>query len=135
MGRLFGFRGRLGRSGFAALSLGVLAVVAMGVPLLILVSLDRADGGTDGLAGPGLLIPPALAVAGWSLLALGAKRLHDLGLSAWHLAWIALVPLAAAGLHGLLQWPVALGPWVWLCVARGMEGPNRFGPDPSGLPA
>jgi uncharacterized membrane protein YhaH (DUF805 family) len=128
MRRLFGFRGRLGRSGFAALSLGVMAVVAMGVPLLILVALAE---GADGLGGPGLLILPVVGAAGWSLLALGAKRLHDLDLSALHLCWIGLVPVAAGALPGLLQWPVALLPWVWLCVARGTEGENGHGADPA----
>jgi uncharacterized membrane protein YhaH (DUF805 family) len=133
MRRLFGFHGRLGRSGFAALSLAVLAVVATTVPLLILTTVARGDAAGDGLDGLGTLLLPVLAVAGWSLLALGAKRLHDIGLSALHLAWISLVPVAASVLPSLLQWPAALLPWVWLCVASGTEGPNRFGPDPSGL--
>jgi uncharacterized membrane protein YhaH (DUF805 family) len=131
MRRLFGFRGRLGRSGFAALSLGVMAVVAMGVPLLFLVALAEGADGSAALAGPGLLVLPVLGVAGWSLLALGAKRLHDLDLSALHLCWISLVPVAAGALPGLLQWPAALLPWVWLCVARGTEGENGHGADPA----
>jgi uncharacterized membrane protein YhaH (DUF805 family) len=57
-------------------------------------------------------------------LAVGAKRFHDRGKSAWWLL-IGLVPLIG---------------WIWVLIEngflRGEAGPNRFGPDPlDGSPA
>ncbi len=128
MTRLFGFRGRLGRSSFAALSLSVFGVVVLAVPVLVLASISQGVYGSGGLRGPGLLIPPLALFGGWSLLALVSKRLHDLGLPAWHLAWICGLPVAAGTVHALAQLAAVAGPWAWLCLARGSEEPNRFGP-------
>ena len=131
MSRLFGFRGRLGRSAFIALSMSAFGFVALSMPLLILASISQGVYGSGGLRGPGLLIVPVGLIALWSLLAQYAKRLHDVDKSAWHLAWICALALASVSLPPFVSPLAVIGPYVWLCVASGTEGPNRFGLEPS----
>lgn len=52
-------------------------------------------------------------------LAVGARRLHDVGLSGW---WLLLVFLPVIGWIILLVWT----------VQRGEKGANAYGPDPLG---
>ncbi|MDQ2105456.1 DUF805 domain-containing protein [Azospirillum isscasi] len=59
----------------------------------------------------------------WPCLAVGAKRWHDRGKSAWWLL-IVLIPVV-----GMLWALIECG------FLRGTDGPNRFGPDPSAPPA
>ncbi|MGG5821960.1 DUF805 domain-containing protein [Falsiroseomonas sp. HW251] len=128
--RLFGFRGRIGRTEYAILSIGAFGVVALMVPLLLVASMSGGEYGSGGLTGSGLLIVP-IALAGlWIQAALAVRRLHDMDRAAWHLAWMVLVPLPAALLPTLAQLGVSSMPWIWLCAAQGTEGPNRFGAPP-----
>jgi len=100
----------------------------------------------------------------WSNLAIGAKRLHDMGRSAWLIAipWsamiggfvylIVVISMAAIndptafddegdlaqvlnilvpplGVWGFTAF-IGVGFWLWLGIADGQRGANRFGPDP-----
>lgn len=83
----------------------------------------------------------------WAGMALVVKRLHDLDRSGWHYVWMFLVPGLAFGgwslrvngsdvigagslglqsIFGLVSF-VAL---LYLLLARGSDGPNRFGYPP-----
>lgn len=92
----------------------------------------------------------------WVAIAGCAKRLHDVGRSAWVMAWAlpvtivwgfastlslalvvgldALVPTSPWYLAslGLTMLPVVAGT-LWLHLAKGEAGPNRYGPVPEGL--
>ncbi len=92
----------------------------------------------------------------WLALSACSKRLHDLGLSAWRLAWalpvtvlwtlgVAIAFVLTLGLESLMP----RSPWsllavgcsmlpvfaatLWLHLARGNSGPNRFGLEPGGV--
>jgi uncharacterized membrane protein YhaH (DUF805 family) len=76
--------------------------------------------------------------ASWVSLAVSVQRLHDLDLSGW---WI-LVAVAIGLVQGvsetsgipalmLLSGIAGLAFGVWLLVAKGTDGPNRFGPPPT----
>jgi uncharacterized membrane protein YhaH (DUF805 family) len=64
----------------------------------------------------------------WPILAIYAKRLHDLDLSAW---WLLALPVVT-----LVGWMVGiwnLSTWLGVIVlgfVPGMRGDNRFGADP-----
>jgi len=135
MRRLFGFSGRMGRAAFIGLSMSAFGFVALSVPLLLLASISQGVYGSGGLRGPGLLIIPVGLIAFWSLLALGAQRLHDMDKPAWHLLWICALALASVSLPPFVSPLAVIGPYIWLCAARGTEGPNRFGPEPSAAAA
>ena len=106
--------------------------------------------GVAGLGG-GVVALMAKALAMWIGVAVSARRLHDLGFSAWWLAagagvlciWSALVSfgfllfvgaaalsdgsLGILALVGLTLMP-AVGAALWLHLAEGEAGENRFGP-------
>jgi uncharacterized membrane protein YhaH (DUF805 family) len=84
-----------------------------------------------------------LLVLAWIVgLSLTVRRLHDLGLSGWWILAIWIVPAALeAGAVQLVNNPqlgstlssvVALAIGLWLWLAPGTRGANRFGPDPRG---
>jgi uncharacterized membrane protein YhaH (DUF805 family) len=70
----------------------------------------------------------------WCSTAVHAKRLHDIGMSAWWIiaAWGILVLIAyfvsrsAGQLFSLITWMV-------VGVIPGAQGANRFGPEPTRL--
>jgi len=81
----------------------------------------------DGIVGLGRTIGPFYGLAVLALivpsLAVGVRRLHDLGKSGW-LILIGLIPLV--GFIVLIVW----------FVGRGTVGDNQYGPDPlAGVPA
>ncbi|MEO7495977.1 MAG: DUF805 domain-containing protein [Massilia sp.] len=104
----FSLSARIGRLRYLAYVLAILVVSAF--PLMIAVMFNF-----------GMLFPPlillTLLVAALAAVIPSIRRLHDLGYSGW-LAILAVVPLANC----------ALG--VWLTLAKGTEGPNRFGASP-----
>jgi uncharacterized membrane protein YhaH (DUF805 family) len=65
----------------------------------------------SGIISLGLLLPT---------LAVGARRLHDVGRSAW---WLLLLLLPVLGTLGLI---------FFFYIHRGQAGANEFGPDPLG---
>lgn len=121
---------------------------------IVLLVLQLVLGGGFWLADVDLTGPAAMllkAVFFWAAIAAAAKRLHDFGRSAWWLvgglavavAWSFALAFAAILMIG----PEALtpqSPWfaaffagtslplfaalMWLHFAKGMPGPNRFGP-------
>ena len=112
---LFTFDGRANRAWYLwHIILDDLAIFTMVVVLLV----------TGVMVGTPLVALPLMGVvlAGvWAGIAITVKRLHDLGRSGWH--WFLLaVPL----------YNVYLG--LVLLFGRGTPGPNRFGPDPLGVP-
>jgi uncharacterized membrane protein YhaH (DUF805 family) len=76
---------------------------------------------------------PMLLVAGtliWPMIAIYAKRLHDMNVSAW---WLPVLPAItiAAELTSLDGWHLAT--WIQVLVLGflpGSRGSNRFGVDP-----
>ena len=128
--------GRLPRGTF------VIAVVASFVVLLALVigvsglaALNENYNGTP--KGAEVLLIPF----NWVMIALGAKRLHDLGWTAWLMAIPVLVgaalPYMGLGLGDPITTIVLNGLGALACLlplgfVRGTEGPNRYGPDPLG---
>jgi uncharacterized membrane protein YhaH (DUF805 family) len=143
MNFLFGFRGRIRRTGFVLFVVATLALtVVVGLPGLALWQLAhtavRAGGElgatrpepageavgllVEGVATPWVLAGLTLTVviAAWIELAVATKRLHDAGGSAWWLL-TSLVP----GLNLLL--------FLALCLWPGTAGVNRYGGDPRAL--
>ena len=57
------------------------------------------------------------------------KRLHDLDKSGWYLL------IRLAGVIPLIGWIIVLAFDLYLFLAEGTAGPNRFGPDPLGREA
>lgn len=102
--KLFSFRGRIRRNEYA-LTLAFFMIVAF-----IMLSILGRTKGTDHdvMIFFNFLLPLAFVLA-----AQGAKRSHDLGYSGWY----QLIPFFA----------------VWLLIADGKPGPNRFGNNPKGV--
>jgi uncharacterized membrane protein YhaH (DUF805 family) len=75
----------------------------------------------------GLLMP----IAAWIWICVGARRLHDIGLSGWWMILVLALPLAASYLlpDRLTQLPALLAIAV-LGMVPGMLGDNRYGRDP-----
>lgn len=132
---LLGLEGRLNRLAFLGWMLLVILMRHLALSLLMQAldpdrgSLPRAL--TYGVAaGCGAMLLACLGAA----VALIVKRLHDRDLSGWHAAWVLAVVLLGGPLgiglgpqFGEAGATVALGLLVWLAIARGTEGPNRFG--------
>jgi len=140
---LFGLRGRMRRLPFFIL-LMLNHLLAIGIVLVMfMLALDgpRETGlgrDSDSLVLGVLLGLLVLTV--WVYVALAVKRLHDLDLPGWHVAWIAGMALAVGPLtRGLPELPAMLAGFLsacgvlWLILARGTPGANRFGPEP-GVP-
>jgi uncharacterized membrane protein YhaH (DUF805 family) len=98
-------QGRIGRSHFA---LATILVLTVGYVLVS--GVDETLGESAGTV--------VVAVLGWVVICLAARRLHDTGRSAWWLAVFAVPVLGALWLA-----------WM-LFFKRGTEGENPFGPDP-----
>jgi uncharacterized membrane protein YhaH (DUF805 family) len=104
---LFGFAGRVSRSRFWPVIIGVWVIDWMVAVVF---------GPSAGLA---LFLVLSVALL-WPFLAVSVKRWHDLDRSGW---WelIILIPVV-----GLIWAMVELG------FIEGTNGPNRYGPDPLG---
>jgi uncharacterized membrane protein YhaH (DUF805 family) len=147
---LFSFRGRINRAPYWLATIGVVLVYSVVVVALVagMWGVGRAEGGGIGLLVLlGVIFGVVVILLLWNMLALAAKRLHDLNKSAW---WI--VPYYV--LPSILQLPaslstvlpatnllldlisVAISAWVLveLGFLPGTVGPNRFGPDPLQAP-
>jgi uncharacterized membrane protein YhaH (DUF805 family) len=103
------FAGRASRSEYWYFQLFIFGTLALLVALMPIAS-DMA--GAVSVAGCVFYLvtwPPNLAAA--------VRRLHDRNRSAWHYLWV-FVPFFGA-----------IVVVIWLCQ-KGVEGDNRFGPDP-----
>ena len=130
---------------------GLLLAAAILLALQVAVGLALWGAGLD-LASP--LVQPFNIAFCWLAFALIAKRLHDLGRSAWWIPGAVLIWLLAivslAGAIVLSGDPDMLAPgtttyWItfaamllpllvaaiWLHTAKGHAGDNRFGPEPT----
>lgn len=139
----------VGRCGRRGLLLAAAVLVAAHIVFALLVSL-----GLVGFYGPVALGFKLLGL--WVAIAMSAKRMHDIGYSAWWLLagtgglalWsiiISLVLYPIAGLDVLVPGTVwywlsftlvalpLLAATLWLHSARGMPADNRFGPLPDGF--
>lgn len=139
-------RGRCNRRGLL-----VVATLLLGVEIVLVAAMSL---GIVSPGGAGLL--PVKAAILWVAIAACSKRLHDTGRSAWMMAWALPVTIAwslaatiAVAMHVGLEALVPSSPWyfaclgltmvpvvagtLWLHVAPGEAGPNRYGPAPDGL--
>lgn len=106
----FNVEGRIGRARYLGWSMGM---VLLAIPVFAVL------GGISALSAifGGLL--SLIAVVGLTVFSvfIGAKRLHDLGWSAW--LWLVLLIPIVGGVFSLV-----------MLVVPGNEGPNRYGPPP-----
>ena len=112
------FSGRARRKEFWLFYLAwlILAVIAFGIDMVI--GSRVVEMGFVGIVNAALVCP---------YLAVSVRRLHDTNKKAW---WLLMYLIPVIG-------------WIWLTVLfcfKGMEGENRFGPDPlapekDGVPA
>ena len=135
---LLGFGGRLPRLRYFLLSL-IPAIVAFltGIILAMNSGAGLAVFSVPLLVGCAVLF----VLVGIVGLSLTVRRLHDLGLSGWWILAIWFVPAALEAaavqlinnpqLGSTLSSVVALAIGLWLWLAPGTRGANRFGPDPN----
>jgi uncharacterized membrane protein YhaH (DUF805 family) len=147
---LFSFRGRISRKQFVLGALAVVAItLAVYVPINILI--DQLSSAVDQQTQAATKTLLALLdkrissiieiILLWPTWALILKRLHDIGQG-----WMALLVVAALDVAATvldlydqddLSTQVTLvycGIVIMLAAIKGVEGPNRYGPDPL-LPA
>ncbi len=110
--RTFDFRGRARRRDYWGFVLWQLAILAGALNIL---SLFPRSG--DGMALVMLTMLVQALVFGLPTLALQVRRLHDQGSSGW---WLVV---------GFLPY-IGPGWMIWLMLARGQPGDNRYGEDP-----
>jgi len=139
-------RGRCNRKGLL-----IIASAMLGVELILLGAFLAFNLSLVGPAASGLKL-----LFCWLAITACSKRLHDLGRSAWNLVWalpvtifwtlaIALAFAFGLGMESLMPrspwYPLAIGAsmlpvvaaTLWLHLARGKPGANRYGPEPEGL--
>lgn len=106
----FGVEGRIGRARYLGWSMGMILLAIPAFAVLGGISaLSTAFGGLLGL----------IAMVGLAIISvfIGAKRLHDLGWSAW--LWLVLLIPIVGGVFSLI-----------MLVVPGNQGANRYGPPP-----
>jgi uncharacterized membrane protein YhaH (DUF805 family) len=140
---LFSWGGRMGRLAYFGYSL-LLGIVLVVLALILLMPLRNA---ADGMGvGVGIAIVVILVLMGlFGGFCLAAKRLHDLDMSAWHYAWIVLIPAVMSGLSAAMQqqgptmpgllisllgYLISLMVYLFLLAWPGTDGTNRFGERP-----
>lgn len=123
---LFSFQGRIGRAKFfwtSCISITPYILCVLAVLAYAHVPITSVSGTLIRLA----LAPPFV----WIGLALTAKRLHDLDLSAKHLLWIMPTSfggnLAVSSSSQIVSMVASLVLELWLIFKRGTPGPNRYG--------
>jgi uncharacterized membrane protein YhaH (DUF805 family) len=131
-------KGRLARGTFAIAAIAsFIALLALVIVISAVAALNENYNGTP--KGAEILLIPF----NWIMIALGAKRLHDLGWTAWLMAIPVLVGAALPYMGLALGDPIntivlnglgALACLLPFAFIRGTEGPNRYGPDPLGRP-
>ena len=130
--------GRLAYFGYSSL----LGVVVSVLGMILLFPLRNAENAM----GVGITIGIILvALLLWGNFCLMAKRLHDLDMSAWHYAWIVIVPsffqgLGTAMLRTETKIPallailvgsvISLGVALFLMLWPGTDGTNQYGERP-----
>jgi uncharacterized membrane protein YhaH (DUF805 family) len=123
--------GRLGRLAYFGYSIVFGIVLAIIAAILILPARNSPNGLTVVIVASVILFLIAL----WGGIALSVKRLHDLDLSGWHYAWMALVPGVfngiGSGAHiialNAIGAVLSLGIGLYLLFWPGTDGMNRYG--------
>jgi uncharacterized membrane protein YhaH (DUF805 family) len=138
--------GRVGRLNYFLVHLGMM-VVSMVVLVFMAVfmgfSFAIASGGGAENAGAAGMMLTLLAmfvlyvVYQYAAVVLMTKRLHDMGLSGWHAAWIYGLGLVCGAflsvdnlmfsVMGLLLALVSFGVWLWLQFTPGEASVNEYG--------
>lgn len=143
----FTFAGRMRRFRLLIYSLALIVLlIVIGIVGSLLTDVARYTGAAM-IVLQGLLA--VLWLCAWA--AMGVKRLHDLDMRGWHILWLVFAPQALilatsasdfhlksggisfaidAGLLGLLGLIWLLLGVLFLLLARGTDGPNRFGYPP-----
>jgi uncharacterized membrane protein YhaH (DUF805 family) len=137
---LFSFQGRTSRQPYWLVSI---AMIALSVLIWSILAFGRgwvlpADTGRSDAVK--LLLVASYVPFLWIALAVGAKRLHDRGRSAWWLLPFYILPSilegagGRAGSLGILFVLASLAITIWAVIElgflRGAPGPNAYGPDP-----
>jgi len=138
---LFSWSDRMGRLAYFGYTSALGAILGV-LGLILLLPLRNAE---NGKAMGIIIVILLVAMALWGGFCLMAKRLHDLDMSAWHYAWIVMVP---AFFHGLgvallgtdMKFPgllaitagsvISLGVTLFLMFWRGTDGTNQYGERP-----
>jgi uncharacterized membrane protein YhaH (DUF805 family) len=126
--------GRIGRLAYFGYS--ILLVVILGVVALLLLMPTRNSPNGTTVAVVVLVVLGLVAL--YAGICLAVKRLHDLDLSGWHYAWMALVPGLFNGIgsathqlaFSIVGGTLSLGVAVYLLFWPGTDGMNRFGYKP-----
>jgi uncharacterized membrane protein YhaH (DUF805 family) len=131
---LFGFRGRIARYTFFICALVTIPLYPIAV-FGFLIGAFTAHAGSIGGAAIGAIMVAAGGVgAPWIGIALMVKRLHDIGLSGLHAAWIAVLlaslPWFAETDLGWTLVVAAIAAVAWLLLTRGQGDANAYGPVP-----
>ena len=124
----FSVRGRISRRSYWLF--GFIPMACIGLVLGIGLGIARMYASpTTGLA---LALVMAFFVI-WISVAVHAKRLHDIGLSAWWIVIFAFVSLVVAyATYSLFIAQISsLAIWMVVGTLPGTSGTNRFGPDPT----
>jgi uncharacterized membrane protein YhaH (DUF805 family) len=135
---LFSWGGRMGRLAYFGYSM-LLVTVLVVLGLILLLPLRNA---TDAQGVTIAIVVLLVAMGIWGGFCLAAKRLHDINLSAWHYAWIIVVPAICNGLGKVMKESgsvvpgltliiigavISLGVGLFLLLWPGTDGPNDYG--------
>jgi uncharacterized membrane protein YhaH (DUF805 family) len=138
----FSIEGRIRRWRFFLYSL-VLGII---IPVLTLLAVVAVDNARDPVIAGVIAFVVITIFWSWAGFALVVKRLHDLDRPGWHYVWMFLVPgllTSSFSVHwrggGGGTWEFGYGQiwgivptiaFLYLVLARGTDGPNKFGYPP-----
>ena len=130
MADYFSYEGRLNRWPYFLRYIGCLVayfilVIFLSIMVGIVAYSNTAIGNIITILISFLILIAALIMLVFMLMQ-AIKRLHDLDKSGWYLL------IRLAGIIPLIGWIIVLGFDLYLFLAKGTTGPNRFGPDPLG---
>jgi uncharacterized membrane protein YhaH (DUF805 family) len=122
----FSHRGRIGRLRLLKLNLlNLLALAFLSASIYLLYRLTESP-------FVWILMILSLPIV-YSNMMLAIKRLHDLNLSGWWLLWLTLIDVVLDLIDesGMLNYAFSIVQFALYWLARGTDGPNRFGPKPA----
>jgi len=138
--RTFTPGGRIGRIHYVMAGIVGFCIVTLPVAFLLTVATVFGPDVSGGmLTSMTFAIAVLMLVATYlyAVVVVMSKRLHDLGRSGWHCAWILVAWVLSsgsvetgAGIVGSLLTIVSTGVGLYLVFAPGQTGENRFGPAP-----
>jgi uncharacterized membrane protein YhaH (DUF805 family) len=134
--------GRIRRWRFFLYALVLLIII---IPVLILLAVLAVDNARSPFIAGLIAVVGIWVFSAWAGFALVVKRLHDLDKSGWHYVWMFLVPGllgSSFSVHwsgGGWSWTIGYGQlfgivsaiaFLWLVLAQGSDGPNKYGYPP-----